>query len=92
MSFSILLTFSFVSVFFNHLLFSFFVRFWIPESEIKMFKMLGQLKDCEEMFMRYDNHVNQKMINALKKVKTLIMQQIDMVVEAKVNAKLSEVN
>ena len=53
--------------------------------------MLGELKDSEEMFMRYDDHVNQKMINALKKVTTMIMQQIDTVVEAKVNAKLSEV-
>ena len=62
-----------------------------PDSDEKLFKMLGELKDGEEMFMRYDDHVNQKMMNALKKVTTMIMQQIDTVVEAKMNAKLSEV-
>ena len=52
--------------------------------------MLGELKDFEEMFSKYDDHVNQKMINALKKVTAMIMQQMDTVVEAKVKAKLSE--
>lgn len=44
------------------------------DTDEKFFKALAALNNTEEMFSRYDDHVNVKVIAALKKVTAMIMK------------------